>query len=570
MGQLQVQVRWTTQREIDVAHFNVYRAPDLGGYAGNFASVSPDVTPTGSAVIERSPNRSSYTLTDTGPGLVAGTPYWYQVRWTGTGGGTHIEPAFRVTTDTPPVRARVKWVISHNAIDNDIFARFGSGTDPNHAPFVRPCGGSTTADSVRVVTPAGFGGGVRRYYFHSDLTDRDPVGDFLPPSAANPWFLSVLEKGYVNTEGIVDSFSVIVYSGNSSMTFASPNPSTTTAEGQTTTFWIPLDPATSLNHNPVLDPIGNRRTGEGLALTFQVHATDPDGQALTYSAAPLPGGAALAAATGAFSWTPNFGQSGVYSIGFHVTDSMGAADSERITITVDDRMPNSDTAPVLDPIPDKSVPVRTGLGFTATAHDYEDGSLTFAAAPLPSGASLSSSTGAFAWTPQPGQEGAYVVIFSVTDAQGAADSQAVNITVTPAASALPSDCDPDTSTFSGTIGANTQGLLDVSNYHSFQVAENVVVIQGSLAWSGAPAIDLDLYLLDPNGNVVGSGATATADPERLTYVEPSPGTYQWKVSSYDNPNPSLAYTVTGIATASRVRTSLASPARAWCWTTARP
>ncbi|TMQ47178.1 MAG: hypothetical protein E6K73_14055 [Candidatus Eisenbacteria bacterium] len=105
MGQLQVQVRWTTQREIDVAHFNVYRAPDLGGYAGNFASVSPDVTPTGSAVIERSPNRTSYTLTDTDPGLVAGTPYWYQVRWTGTAGGTHIEPAFRVTTDTPPMRA---------------------------------------------------------------------------------------------------------------------------------------------------------------------------------------------------------------------------------------------------------------------------------------------------------------------------------------------------------------------------------------------------------------------------------------------------------------------------------
>ena len=81
------------------------------------------------------------------------------------------------------------------------------------------------------------------------------------------------------------------------------------------------------------------------------------------------------------------------------------------------------------------------------------------------------------------------------------------------------------------------------------------MIQGSLAWSGAPAIDLDLYLLDPNGNVVGSGATATADPEHLTYVEPSPGTYQWKVSSYDNPNPSLAYTVTGIVC---TRTALAA------------
>ena len=49
-------------------------------------------------------------------------------------------------------------------------------------------------------------------------------------------------------------------------------------------------------------------------------------------------------------------------------------------------------------------------------------------------------------------------------------------------------------------------------------------------------------------------ATATADPEQLTYATPSPGTYQWKVVSYDNPNPNLAYTVTGIRC---VRTALA-------------
>src|SRR5205085_8400585 len=98
--------------------------------------------------------------------------YWYQVRWTDLNGNPHIEPAFPVRTDVPPVRARVRWVISHNAIDNDIFARFGSGTDPNAAAFARPTGGSAAADSVKVVTPAGFGGGVRRYFFHADLTDR--------------------------------------------------------------------------------------------------------------------------------------------------------------------------------------------------------------------------------------------------------------------------------------------------------------------------------------------------------------------------------------------------------------
>jgi hypothetical protein len=67
-----------------------------------------------------------------------------------------------------------------------------------------------------------------------------------------------------------------------------------------------------------------------------------------------------------------------------------------------------------------------------------------------------------------------------------------------------------------------------------------------LQWTGGPAIDLDLYLLDPSGNVVQSGATATNDPEDATYTTPAPGTYQWRVDSYDNPNPSLAYTVTSI------------------------
>src|SRR5262249_7339510 len=111
---------------------------------------------------------------------------------------------------------------------------------------------------------------------------------------------------------------------------------------------------------------------------------------------------------------------------------------------------------------------------------------------------------------------------------------------------LPPDCTPDTTQFAGTIGANVQGALVVETFHSFTVGPNTTALKGLLDWSGGPAIDLDLYLLDPQGNSVGSGATAVADPEVATFVNPEPGTWQWKVSSYDNPNPSLAYTVTSI------------------------
>src|SRR5207247_10389551 len=125
--------------------------------------------------------------------------------------------------------------------------------------------------------------------------------------------------------GLVDSFSVTVFDGTSQTTFRAPNPSTPTAEKQTTVFWIPADPATSLNHNPVLDPIGDRTGCEGLALRLAVHATDADGQALTYDATGLPAGATFNAGSRTFDWSPGFSQAGLYHVTFHVTDPQLAA-----------------------------------------------------------------------------------------------------------------------------------------------------------------------------------------------------------------------------------------------------
>jgi subtilisin family serine protease len=546
-NQLQVQVRWTTQREVDVTHFDVYRAPDLGGYAGTLVAVSPPVTPTGHAEIARTGNRTPYSWTDTDPSLVAGSPYWYEVRWGDGQGRQHRTPAFRVGTDTPPVRARVAWVISHDAIDNDIFARIGSGTDPNHAAFLRPCGGSTAADSVKVVTPAGFGGGINRYFFHADLTDADAVGNFLPPSSANPWFLAVLEKGYVNTEGLVDSFSVTTYAGAVGTTARAQNPTTPTAEGQTTTFWIPLDPATSLNHAPVLQPIGSRSIGEGLALSIQAQASDPDGNALTYSTGPLPSGASFDAGARRLSWVPAFGQAGTYHVVFRVEDTQLAADSENVAITVTPRAPGSNTSPQLDPLADRTVSAEHVLRFTLTSHDREADVVTYGADSLPPRSGVDPQTGAFTWSPIGGDEGRYSARFWAHDPSGAADSETVVLTATPAsARPLPAGCNPDTSHFAGTVGVDVQGMNNVFVTHPFGVGPGVAELRGILDWTGGPAIDLDLYLVDSAGNSVASGATATDDPEVATYATPAPGNYQWKVVAYDNPNPSQAYTIASV------------------------
>lgn len=350
----------------------------------------------------------------------------------------------------------------------------------------------------------------------------------------------------MNTEGIVDSFSVTVYGTPGTTIYRSPQPSTATVEGQTTTMWIPSNPVTSLNHTPVLDPIGPRSVGEGLALAFQVHASDADAQVVTLTATGLPAGATFDAASGAFHWTPAYGQAGSYAITFHATDTMADADSERVTVTVVARTPGSNTAPALDPIVDPSGPAGASIVFTATAHDAEGDALQFAAAPLPPGAVFYPSTGNFAWTTFPEQAGVYHFTVHVTDSHAAADSQFVTVTVTPAAAVTASSCTPDTMTFTGTVGLNAQGLQTANAVHSFTIEPGTAQVQGALGWTGGPAIDLDLYLLDANGNTVASGATATNDPEHLTFANPAPGNYQWQVSAYDNPNPNEAYTVTSI------------------------
>jgi len=168
----------------------------------------------------------------------------------------------------------------------------------------------------------------------------------------------------------------------------------------------------SVNHSPILNPIGNKTANEGALLEFPITATDPDNDPLTYSANNLPAGANFNPTTHIFSWTPTYGQAGTYSnIHFEITDG-SLTDSENITITVS----NVNRAPVLDPIGEKSGVIGIEMSFTITASDPDENSLTYSASNLPIGAIFDTSTHKFSWTPNYDQAGVYEgVHFEVTD-----------------------------------------------------------------------------------------------------------------------------------------------------------
>jgi len=92
----------------------------------------------------------------------------------------------------------------------------------------------------------------------------------------------------------------------------------------------------NVNRPPVLNPIGAKSVDEGNLLTFTVTASDPDGDGLTLSASNVPTGASFSPSSQVFSWTPDYGDAGIYNVQFTVTDNGTPADSdlEIVPITV--------------------------------------------------------------------------------------------------------------------------------------------------------------------------------------------------------------------------------------------
>jgi hypothetical protein len=255
------------------------------------------------------------------------------------------------------------------------------------------------------------------------------------------------------------------------------------------------------NHPPVLNAIGNKSVNEGATLSFIISAFDSHGNTLTYSASNLPTGASFNTSTHAFSWTPNFSQSGTYSnVHFEVSDG-SLTDSENITITVS----NVNRPPVLNAIGNKTVNEGVLLTFTISASDPDGDSLTCSASNLPQGASFSSSTRTFSWTPGFSQAGTYANIhFAVSDGT-LTDSEDITIPVTD----FSLSANPSTISFT----SSGSGTFSVSITPSGAFADNVTLT----ASASAPAN----VTVTPTSATVGPPYAATA----FTVTSSTPGTY---------------------------------------------
>ncbi len=167
---------------------------------------------------------------------------------------------------------------------------------------------------------------------------------------------------------------------------------------------------------------------EGETLTFQYQAIDPEGQQLTYSLVNPPAGAIIDSATGLFTWTPDFNQSGNYDIVAVVSDG-NLTDTSRTAVVVvleSNRLPQFTAV-----LPDTTIAEGQTLTFTYAAIDEDGEELLFSILPgSPSGSSIDPNTGEFSWTPTFSQAGTRLVIIGVRDPSNVIVRDTAVVTVT--------------------------------------------------------------------------------------------------------------------------------------------
>jgi hypothetical protein len=205
----------------------------------------------------------------------------------------------------------------------------------------------------------------------------------------------------------------------------------------TTTFQLTV---AQVNLPPVLAAIASQQVNEGETLEVLVSASDPDGDALSFSAPDLPGFGVLSDngdGSGSLQFTPDFSDAGSYTITIVVSDAGTPSLSDTTTFQL--TVVQVNLPPVLASISDTTVVEGGELSITLNASDPDNDTVTFFAENLPTFGQISDSGnghGLLRFQPGFADAGIYPNIRIIAvDAGLAADTSVFQLTVTDSNSA---------------------------------------------------------------------------------------------------------------------------------------
>lgn len=184
------------------------------------------------------------------------------------------------------------------------------------------------------------------------------------------------------------------------------------------------------NQPPTISGTPTTSAYSGQSYSFQPSASDPEGQALTFSIAGKPAWATFTASTGRLSGTPTASNVGSTSSGIVISVSDGTSTTSlpSFSITVPNR------SPTISGNPSTSVVAGQAYSFTPTASDPDGQTLAFGIANKPAWATFSTTTGRLSGTPTASDVKTFSnVVISVSDGTASATLSAFAVTVQAAA-----------------------------------------------------------------------------------------------------------------------------------------
>ena len=246
---------------------------------------------------------------------------------------------------------------------------------------------------------------------------------------------------------------------------------------------------TNVNRAPVVTAIADQTSAENAAISLAVVASDPDGDAVTYSATGLPPALTIHPTTGVISGTLSYTSAGTHAVTVTASDgTLSASASFTWTVT------NVNRAPVVSAIADQTSAENAAISLAVVASDPDGDALTYSATGLPEGLSLSPTTGVISGTLSYTSAGTHAV--TVTASDGTLSGTAsftwtvTNVNRAPAVSAIADQTSAENAAISlAVVASDPDG--DVLTYSatglppSLSISPTTGVISGTLSYTSA-------------------------------------------------------------------------------------
>jgi hypothetical protein len=303
------------------------------------------------------------------------------------------------------------------------------------------------------------------------------------------------------------------FSGTVSFTYRAVDPSGSRSARATVTITV----TAVANQPPRITSTPPSSAVTGVAYSYPVAASDPNGDVLTYSLAQAPSGMTINASTGLIAWTPTAVQAGAQPVSVRVADPGGlsATQSFSVTVTATNSPPQFTSSPLT------TATVGVAYAYAARASDPNGDVLTYALAQAPTGMTINASTGQIAWTPSASQAGTQPVAVRAADPGGLSVTQTYTVTVTAANAAPQIVTSPVVSATEGVTYAYdvnaTDPNGDVLTYALTQAPAGMTInaATGLIAWTPistqSGAQNVTVRVADPGGLTVLQSFTITVD-----------------------------------------------------------